>query len=455
MIEGLSASAVRSYDIRGAVPGEITPAGAHGLGLAYAAAARARGARRIGVAYDGRLSSPALETALVDGLAAGGMAVVRLGLGPTPMLGFALHRLGLDGGIMVTGSHNPPNENGFKLSFADGPVHGAALQALAAAPGGGAPDGSVDQSDVRAVYVAALAAAADGMEPLRVAWDCGHGAAGPMVKALAARLPGEHRVLFAEPDGRFPAHHPDPSVPANLEALAETVRRERCDIGLAFDGDGDRVGAVDSAGRIVWPDQLLLLLARELLARSPGATVLADVKSCRALFDGVRAAGGEARMAPAGYVRLRAAMLAADAPIAGEMSGHVFIRDRWIGTDDGLHAAVRVLAALGRLGTSLAAFRASLPPTIAGPEWRFAVDPERRGAVLGEVAARLAAEGAVIDCTDGLRVTCADGWWLLRASGTEPKLTARIEASDEAALARLQAALERQLELSGIDASCP
>jgi phosphomannomutase len=219
---------------------------------------------------------------------------------------------------------------------------------------------------------------------------------------------------------------------------------------MAFDGDGDRIGVVDGTGAILWPDQLLLLLARDQLRRTPGAAIVADVKSSRVLFDGIAAAGGQALMGPSGYVLVRERMLAERSPLAGEMSGHIFYADGWTGTDDALHVALRLLAALGRSGESLAAFRASLPPTVATPELRLACPDARKAAVLAKVAARLAEAGAVVDRTDGLRVTTGDGWWLLRASGTEPKLTARCEAADEAGLERLKAALFAELRASGM-----
>jgi phosphomannomutase len=447
---GIDPRAVRAYDIRGRVGREIDERGARALGLSYAAVARGRGARRVAVGYDGRLSSPALEAALVDGLVVGGLVVERTGLGPTPLLYHAVHSRGLDGGIQVTGSHNPADENGFKLLLGTEPVHGGALAALVAAPAAPVAGGASERIDLLAGYVDRLLLAAGALPTLRVAWDCGNGATGAVVPALTARLPGSHHLLNAEVDGRFPAHHPDPSVPNNLAQLRAAVVAGACDLGMAFDGDGDRIGVVDGTGAILWPDQLLLLLARDQLRRTPGAAIVADVKSSRVLFDGIAAAGGQALMGPSGYVLVRERMLAERAPLAGEMSGHIFYADGWTGTDDALHVALRLLAALGRSGESLAAFRASLPPTVATPELRLACPDARKAAVLAKVAARLAEAGAVVDRTDGLRVTTGDGWWLLRASGTEPKLTARCEAADEAGLERLKAALFAELRASGM-----
>jgi phosphomannomutase len=445
---------VRAYDIRGKVPAHIEVGDARALGLAYAAEARKRGLSRIGVGRDGRTTSPGLEAALVAGLVSGGMRVTRIGLGPTPMLAFAVRRLGLDGGVMVTASHNPPDENGFKLLLGADRIHGEALAALAATTGQPAPGGGADDMEVLDAYVARLAEAAGEARPLRIAWDCGNGATGPAVQRLAARLPGEHVLLHAGVDGRFPNHHPDPAVEANLADLRAAVRTHGCDVGLAFDGDGDRVGVVDEEGEVIWADQLLLYLARELLEANPGATVVADVKSSSLLFDGVRAAGGRAVMAPSGYVLVREAMRREGALLGGELSGHIFYADRWDGTDDGLYVAARLLCALsknlGRGGAGLAAFRRALPRAVTTPELRIPCPEPRKSEVVAEVAARLRAKGLDLDPALGLRVDSADGWWLLRASGTEPKLTLRCEGRDAAALARVKAALAEELAAAGL-----
>jgi phosphomannomutase len=438
---------IRSYDLRGVVGRDLTEDDASALGLAYAA--RLPAGARVAVGYDGRLSSPALEAALVAGLVAGGLRVERVGLGPTGQLYFAVHDRDLDGGIMVTGSHNPADQNGFKLLIGGEPVFGEALRALAVGEGRALHGGSAQAVGVRAAYLSRLARAAEGAPALRVGWDAGNGATAAVLADLTAWLPGEHRLLLAEVDGSFPGHHPDPSVPENLADLQAMVRSERLDLGIAFDGDGDRIGVVDADGAIVWPDQLLLLLARDVLRDHPGATVVGDVKSSRVLFDGIAAAGGRPQVSPSGYVLVRRAMIDAGAPLAGEMSGHLFFADRWYGTDDALHVAMRLLAALGRAGEGLADFRRSLPATFATPELRLPCPDDRKAAVLRQV--RAGVDPAVLDQTDGLRVTEPDGWWLLRASGTEPKLTARVEGWSEAARDRLLAALFDRLRAAGLD----
>ncbi len=464
-IPAINAAIVRSYDIRGRVGDQLSLKDAHALGLAYATMARSRRKRHIGVCRDGRLTSADLEAALIEGLIAGGMRVRRLGLGPTPELYFAVSAAPLDGGIMVTGSHNPPDQNGFKLVFAGEPVCGDALRTLVATPSTTARGGSVSdlalasaagETATAHAYVERLAAMGEPAPALHVIWDCGNGAVGAVIGELTGRLPGRHTLLNATVDGHFPGHHPDPSVAVNLRQLQAAVLDQRADVGIAFDGDGDRIGVVDSSGAIVWPDQLLLLLALEALQSKPGAAIVADVKSSRVLFDEVEKHGGRAVMAPSGYVRVRASMMTEAAPLAGEMSGHIFYSDCWHATDDALFVALRVLLALGRRSGSLAEFRQSLPVTAATPELRLACPEHRKEQVLVEVLARLGSSDAVrIDRTDGLRVTTEDGWWLLRASGTEPKLTARCEASNSAALERLQHSLEAQLAQSGIACSVP
>jgi phosphomannomutase len=452
----INPAVVRSYDIRGCVGRQLSLNDARTLGFAYASVARSQHKRHIAVGRDGRLSSPELEDVLIEGLVAGGMQVRRLGLGPTPQLYFAVCTGCLDGGIMVTGSHNPPDQNGFKLVLGGDPVCGPALQALVAAPPTEAPGGSV--SDVAAhetcsaqAYVRTLAEIGAQAPSLRVVWDCGNGAVGAVIGALTECLPGEHILLNACVDGRFPAHHPDPAVEDNLRQLRQAVVAQRADVGIAFDGDGDRIGLIDSSGAIVWPDQLMLLLALEALEKRPGAAIVADVKSSRVLFEEVERRGGRAVMSPSGYVRVRAAMLREGAPLAGEMSGHIFFADCWHATDDALFVALRVLAALGRLGCGLREFRSSLPQTAATPELRLHCPEHRKIQVINEVSARVGScDGVHVDMTDGLRVTTEDGWWLLRASGTEPKLTARCEAADSAGLSRLQRALVAQLERSGV-----
>jgi phosphomannomutase len=442
--------AVRAYDIRGLAGRDIDRGGAYALGLAYATCARRAGLARVAVARDGRVSSPALEQALVWGLIDGGLRVERVGLGPTPMLGYAVRELGLDGAIMVTGSHNPAGDNGFKLILGDQRVHSEGLRALVDGPCVREARGSARRVSLIEGYVETLARAGAEMAPLKVVWDCGSGATGPVVERLTTRLPGRHLRLNTQVDGRFPAHHPDPSVAANLSQLAQAVLDGGCDLGVAFDGDGDRLGVVDAQGRILWADQVLLLLARDLLARRPGSTVVADVKCRKVLFDGVAQAGGRAVRSASGNVHVREALKREKAQLGGELSGHIFIDDGWGCVDDAVYAAIQVFLAVSRLPGGLAAFRDSLPPSFATPEIRIECPDARKAAVVAEVAQRLAGEGVAFDPAIGLRVESADGWWLLRASGTEAKLTCRCEALHPDGLERLRDELGGQLRQSGI-----
>jgi len=451
-VKSINPMIVRSYDIRGRFGEYLTCDDAFTLGVAYASVGASRNLWRMAVCRDGRLSSAALESALIDGLLAGGLQVYSVGLGPTPLLHYAVRAAGLSGGIMVTGSHNPRDENGFKLLLDGEPVFGAALCELVSAPlafrAGGARwafSGSPIHS-----YVAKLAQMAGTTPPRHIVWDCGNGAVGAVIESLTQQLPGRHVLLNAEVDGSFPAHHPDPSVARNLCQLQQTVVTEQADLGIAFDGDGDRIGVVDSEGVIVWPDQLLLLLARDLLRQNPGATIVGDVKSSEVLFSEIARCGGRPVMAPSGYVLVRQAAMHERAALAGEMSGHILFADCWHGTDDALFAAMRLLCALGRLDVSLAHFRAGLPATVATPEMRIPCPENRKTAVVHEVQKRLMREGADVNTIDGIRVSTPNGWWLLRTSGTEAKLTARCEASDAAGLALLKSELTSQLRHSGI-----
>lgn len=299
-------------------------------------------------------------------------------------------------------------------------------------------------------YVARLLEDYQPGRALTVAWDPGNGATAEVVRALAAALPGRHILLNDVIDGTFPSHHPDPTIPENLDELIAAVARERCDLGIAFDGDGDRIGVVDEKGRILWGDQLMAIFAEEVLKRRPGAPILADVKASQVLFDEIARLGGRPVMAPTGHSRIKAKLAETGAPLAGEMSGHIFFADRYYGFDDALYAAVRLLGILGNSAVTLAARRDRLPAVVNTPELRFPCPEERKFEVVREVAERLEEEGAEIDKTDGLRVRRPEGWWLLRASNTQAVLVARAEAKSEEGLLRLRGELKRQLARSGI-----
>jgi phosphomannomutase len=449
---------LREYDIRGIVGKTLFTADAHGLGRAFAATLADAGGTRVAVGYDGRLSSPEFEAALVDGLAAGGTDVVRIGRGPTPMLYYAAATPGdyggVDGGVMVTGSHNPPDHNGFKLVLGGKPFFGEAIQKLGqTALELGQPAavrGRVTQQRVFDDYVARLAQDYDADRPLTVAWDCGNGATGEVVTELVRRLPGRHILLNETIDGTFPAHHPDPTVPENLVQLQEKVAAERCDLGIGFDGDGDRIGVIDARGRILWGDQLMIILARDVLKHHPGAPIIADVKASQVLFDEIARAGGKPMMMETGHSLIKARLAETGAPLAGEMSGHIFFADRWYGFDDAIYVAVRLLGVLGRAPESLVEMIDRLPAVFNTPELRLPCEEERKFAVVAEVRDRLRKRGAEMVEVDGVRVRTADGWWLLRASNTQAIVVARAESSSEAGLARLKAQLAGELAASGV-----
>jgi phosphomannomutase len=444
---------LREYDIRGIVGQTLSPADAQAVGRAYALTLAAAGGR-VAVGYDGRLTSPELEAALVDGLAMEGADVVRIGRGPTPMLYYAAATLGVDGGVMVTGSHNPPDYNGFKFVLGGKPFYGAAIRTLGeTALGLGTaqgPRGRIEERPIRDAYVDRVAQDYDGSHPLTVAWDPANGATCEVVQQLTARLPGRHILLNAVIDGRFPAHHPDPTVPENLVQLQEAVARERCDLGIAFDGDGDRIGVVDARGDIWWGDQLMVVLARDVLTRHPGASILADVKSSQVLFDEIARMGGRPVMTATGHSPIKAKLAETGAPLAGEMSGHIFYADGYYGFDDAVYVAVRLLGILGRSSESLAALRDRLPRVVNTPELRFPCAETRKFEVVREVGVRLRQAAAEMTEIDGMRVRTADGWWLLRASNTQDVLVARAESTTVDGLARLTAALSAQLADSGV-----
>ena len=447
-----------AYDIRGIVGETLSGAdmAAIGRGFATIARQRATGNRppRICVGRDGRLSSPDLEAHLVEGLTDAGAEVQRIGVGPTPMLYFAVHDRRCDGGLMVTGSHNPPAYNGVKMVLGGGPFHGADIEALAQVVEDGAlaagAGRATEVEDVRDAYVTRLLAEAVG-HPFTVAWDAGNGAAGAVLGALVSGLPGRHILLNDAVDGTFPAHHPDPTVPENLAQLIEAVQAERCDLGIAFDGDGDRFGVVDADGAILWGDQLVALLAREVLRERPGATVIGDVKASRVLFDEIARLGGTPLMWRTGHAPIKAKMAECGAPLAGEMSGHIFFADRYYGFDDALYAALRLIKLVADEGRSLAALGAELPQPVSTPELRFPCPDKRKFRIADEIGNRLAAAGATFTAIDGVRAESADGWWLLRASNTQPMLVARCEGADDAALSRLKDDLAFHLRACGVE----
>ncbi len=464
MTHNFDPTVLREYDIRGIIGETLGPDDARAIGRSFGTLLKRAGGEKVAVGYDGRVSSPMLEHALVEGLTGSGCDVVRIGMGATPMLYYAeASTEDVHGGIQITGSHNPPNYNGFKMVFQGRPFFGADIQKLGEISAAGDWEGGAGEVTTREIlgdYVERMLEGLAGidratLESLRVGWDAGNGAAGPALEALAARLPGEHHLLFTEVDGHFPNHHPDPTVEENLADLRALVASKNLDFGVAFDGDGDRIGAIDGEGRVIWGDQLLMIYAEDVLKTHPNATIIADVKASRALFDHVTEHGGQPLMWKTGHSLIKSKMKETGSPLAGEMSGHVFFADTYYGFDDALYAGVRLLAASARLGRSVTELRSAMPAMLNTPEMRFQVDEARKFRAIAEISERLKTspgpEVEEVNATDGVRVNTRDGWWLLRASNTQDVLVARAESDTEEGLERLMAQIDEQLALSGLE----
>lgn len=457
MAHQFHSTSLREYDIRGILGKTLGAEDADAIGRGFGTLIRRAGGNCVAVGYDGRESSPMLEEALVKGLIATGCNVVRVGLGPTPMLYYAEASMDdVDGGIMITGSHNPPDYNGFKMVFQGGPFFGADIQKLGAMAAAGDWDDKGDTGTSREqpmldAYIDRITKGADQFAEFRVGWDAGNGAAGPALEQLITKLPGEHHAIYTKVDGTFPNHHPDPTEPENLVDLQKLVADNDLDFGIAFDGDGDRIGAIDGEGRIIWGDQLMQIFAADVLAEEPGSTIIADVKASQALYDKIAELGGKPLMWKTGHSLIKSKMKETGSPLAGEMSGHIFFKNDYYGFDDALYAAVRLIKAATTLGKSVTQMRSDMPDMINTPEMRFQVDESRKFAAVDEIVARMKAAGANMSDIDGARVNTDDGWWLLRASNTQDVLVARAEASSEAGLQRLMDQIDEQLALSGIE----
>ena len=445
---------LREYDIRGIVGETLKVEDARAIGRSYGSILAKTGGKCAAIGYDGRLSSPMLEEAVVQGLTEAGIDVVRIGLGPTPMLYYAVSTVpGVDGGIMITGSHNPPNYNGFKMMLGKKSFFGKDIQQLGAVASKGdwtSGQGTWRKLSVFDEYVARVAKDYDGTKDLKIVWDAGNGATGDALVQLVKALPGTHILLNEVIDGTFPAHHPDPTEPHNLIQLQDKVAETKADFGIAFDGDGDRIGVVDGKGRILWGDQLMIILAEDVLKARPGATIIADVKASQVLYDEIARMGGAPLMWRTGHSLIKTKMAETGAPLAGEMSGHIFFADKYYGYDDALYAAVRLMGIVARSAETITQVRDRLPTVLNTPELRFPCSETRKFQVIEEVKARLEAAGADVSAIDGVRVNTADGWWLLRASNTQDVLVARCEAKDEAGLGRLKEILAQQLKASDI-----
>lgn len=449
---------LKAYDVRGVYRESLTDEAAEMLGYAFACMVRKHSGNefpRIVTARDGRQSSPALSKALSEGMKKAGAVVLDGGVGPTPMLYFGVYQQDADAGIMVTGSHNPPTHNGFKMMMGHKPFYGDDILELGRLMNGGIPEifpGHVESAPLFEPYVERLMQGfrPEGAKPLKVVWDAGNGAAGEAMAALVKKLPGQHYLLFEKIDGNFPNHHPDPTIPANLQDLIQKVAEVGADLGVAFDGDGDRLGAVDGQGRILWGDQLLMFYSREILSRKPGATIIADVKASETLFEDIAKHGGNPLMWKTGHSLIKAKMAEVGAPVAGEMSGHLFFADGYYGFDDGLYAAIRLLDLIAHSGQSLAEMRDGIPEAINTPEIRIDVDASRKFAIVEEIRDRLKKGTHKVNEVDGVRVSVNGGWWLARASNTQSAIIVRCEATSTAQLEELKDMVREQLNASGI-----
>ena len=455
--QALNPSILREYDIRGIVGDTLTASDVEAIGKAFGTLVveKTGSSPRIAVGYDGRLSSPDLSGALCNGLASAGAHVIIIGVGPTPMLYFATYYLETVAGLMITGSHNPPEFNGIKMMLQGQSFFGDAIKDLGARVSGGRfrqEEGWIETADVSDAYIEQLLDCLGNTTlDFKVAWDPGNGASGDIVRRLTAQLDGNHILLNEEIDGTFPNHHPDPTVEDNLEQLKTVVRQKGCDLGIGLDGDGDRIGVIDSQGRVLWGDQLMVVWARDVLLRHPGATIIADVKTSQVFSDEVEKAGGTPLIWKTGHSLIKSKMSEMKAPLAGEMSGHIFFADEYYGFDDAVYAALRLLRVLAAAGQSIDTIKDQLPVMHNTPEMRFECSDDKKFQIAEDVKQRLAQEKDVtIHTIDGVRVETDDGWWLLRASNTQPVLVARCESDTEGGLQRLKDGLASQLRASGV-----
>lgn len=431
----------KAYDIRGIVGKTLTPEIVEAIGHAIGSEAAARRQTQICIGYDGRLSGPDFAAALAQGIRKSGIHVIDLGMVATPMVYFAAYHLGTQCGVMVTGSHNPPDYNGIKMVLGGETLSGAAIQGLRSRIEQGElfeGSGTYSRHDIAPEYIARIAADIKLARPMKIAVDCGNGVAGAYAGKLYRALGCEVQELFCDVDGHFPNHHPDPSVPANLADLIATVRSGEAELGLAFDGDGDRLGVVTKEGSIIYPDRQLMLFAADVLAREPGATIIYDVKSTRHLDGWITRHGGTPMLWKTGHSLIKARMRETGAQLAGEMSGHVFFKERWYGFDDGLYSGARLLEILSR-STDPSAVLNALPDSISTPEQHIQMREGEPHALIARLAREAHFEGAdQVITIDGLRVEYPDGFGLMRASNTTPVIVLRFEAETSAALQRIQ-----------------
>lgn len=455
---------LRAYDIRGVYDKTLYKEDAYFVGMSFGSFAQKNNLKKVAVGFDGRKSSPQLKENLIKGLVESGIEVFEIGLCPTPMLYFAIHQLECDAGIMITGSHNPKDHNGFKISLKNRPFYGEDIKNLskiAAISDFFKGKGSVEEVDISNQYVdkvlsdcsvagskSKLMDEIDNFSPekkLRIAWDCGNGAAGEVVKKITERIKAKHVLLYEEIDGNFPNHHPDPTDPKNLQDLIKTVNDKNCDLGIAFDGDGDRIGAVDNEGNIIWGDELLLLYAKDIIKDKPNSTIIADVKASQTLFDEIYKIGGQPIMWKTGHSLIKAKMIETNASLAGEMSGHIFFADKYFGFDDAIYAAIRLINIVVESSYSLAYLKKQIPKSFSTPEIRIDCDDDKKFDIIEKIKEKLTKEKVEFNDIDGIRLKNDQGWWLIRASNTQPAIVARCESNSEEDLEKLKSNLDKIL----------
>ncbi len=454
-----NSTVLREYDIRGIVGETLTEQDAFAIGCAFGTIIRRAGGQHVCIGYDGRESSPIFAENLINGLRSTGVNVENIGEGPSPMLYFAVKDRKADGGIMITGSHNPSEYNGFKMMLQNSSIYGDAVQELgrmAAKADYEQGDGELSTPDIKDQYVARLLKDLKPLNktrrPLKIVWDNGNGAAGEILRRLTSQLPGDHILLYDEIDGNFPNHHPDPTVDKNLEDLKRTVLERKFDLGIAFDGDGDRIGVVDEKGDILRCDALMTIYAKDVLSRNPGAAIIGDVKCSQVMFDEITRLGGKAIMWNTGHSLVKAKMVEENSPLAGELSGHIFFKDGYYGFDDALYCSIRLMNAVAETDAPFSSLSAHLPKLFNTPEVRIEVDEETKFDLVPQIAKNLQPlvnDNFQINDIDGVRVTTPDGWWLLRPSNTQNALVSRVEASSKEALDQLKVMVEQEVAKVG------
>lgn len=437
----LSDTIFRAYDIRGVVSDTLTPEVVEQIGRAYGSECLARDCKTAVIARDGRLSGPALLAALAKGIQASGVDVIDIGMVPTPVLYFATHHLKTGTGVMVTGSHNPPEYNGLKMMIAGDSLHGDSIKGLYTRlvennlVNG---EGSLEQADIIDDYLAKIIGDIKLERPMRIAYDCGNGVAGAVAPQLFEQLSVGAIGLYNKVDGTFPNHHPDPAKVENLQDLIKTVKDNKLELGLAFDGDGDRVGVIDNKGNIIWPDRQMILYSQDIIARNPGAHIIYDVKCSRLLPEAISKAGGQPEMWKTGHSFIKARLKETGALLGGEMSGHIFFKERWFGFDDALYSAARLLEILSRDDRPVSEIFDEIPNSINTPELNVKFDEGAHHSFMNDFIRTANFDGAKITTIDGLRADFEDGWGLVRASNTTPSLVIRFEADNNDALKRIQ-----------------